>query len=47
MSAAQKKQYAVKQDEEDRKNMDKKWDRLNQKLKQTDPQFQEPDCNYQ
>jgi hypothetical protein len=25
--------YAVKQDEEDRKNMDKKWEKLNQKIK--------------
>jgi len=25
--------YAVKQDEEDRKTMDKKWEKLNQKIK--------------
>ena len=29
MSAAQKKLYLAKQDEEDRKNLDRKWDRLN------------------
>lgn len=34
MNANQKKQYAVKQDEDDRKNFDKKWERLNSKLKQ-------------
>jgi hypothetical protein len=46
MNATQKKQYAVKQDDEDRKNLDKKWDRLNQKLKQQDGGFQEPDYPY-
>lgn len=44
LNASQKKIYAVKQDEEDRKNLDKKWDKLNMKLKSTDPHFQEPDC---
>jgi hypothetical protein len=44
MGATQKKQYAVKQDEDDRKNLDKRWDKLNGKLKQTDPAFAEPDC---
>ena len=44
MGAAQKKQFAVKQDEEDRKVLDKKWERLNAKLKQTDGGYQEPDC---
>ena len=44
LNASQKKIYAVKQDEEDRKNLDKKWDRLNTKLKSSDPHFQEPDC---
>jgi len=29
MNPQQKKVYAVKQDEEDRKNLDKKWDKLN------------------
>lgn len=33
MNQQTKKLYAVKQDEEDRKNYDKKWDRLNTKLK--------------
>lgn len=44
MNAQQKKQFAVKQDEDDRKNLDKKWEKLNSKLKQSDSQFQEPDC---
>jgi len=44
LNASQKKIYAVKQDEEDRKNLDKRWDKLNQKLKGSDPHFQEPDC---
>lgn len=44
MNAQQKKVYAVKQDEDDRKNLDKKWDKLNSKLKSSDPGFQEPDC---
>ncbi len=36
MNASQKKQFAVKQDEDDRKNFDKKWERLHNKLKQQD-----------
>ena len=44
MNATQKKQFAVKQDEDDRKNLDKKWDKLNTKLKNTDSTFTEPDC---
>ena len=43
MNAAQKKQYAVKQDEDDRKNYDRKWERLNQKLKQGDAGYTEPE----
>lgn len=38
-----KKQYAVKQDEDDRKNFDKRWEKLNSKLKSTDPQYSEPE----
>jgi hypothetical protein len=45
MNATQKKAYAVRQDEDDRKNFDKKWERLNNKLKQGDNQYKEPDCN--
>lgn len=45
MNAAQKKQYAVKQDDDDRKNFDKKWERLNTKLKSSDGSYREPDCN--
>ena len=36
MNPIQKKQFSVKQDEDDRKTFDKKWDRLNGKLKQQD-----------
>jgi len=39
MNATQKKQYAIKQDEDDRKNLDKKWERLNLKLRQQDNGF--------
>ena len=35
MNPNDKKQYAVKQDDEDRKALDKKWDKLNLKLKST------------
>jgi len=34
--------YAVKQDEEDRKNLDKKWEKLHQKIKLKNPDFEEP-----
>jgi len=44
MSQQQKKQFAVKQDEDDRKNLDKKWEKLNIKLKQSEPGYTEPDC---
>jgi hypothetical protein len=43
MNANQKKQFAVKQDDDDRKNFDKKWERLNNKLKQSDGQYAEPE----
>ena len=33
MNASQKKMYQVKQNEEDRAALDKKWDKLNTKLK--------------
>lgn len=39
LNPAQKKVYAVKQDEDDRKNLDKKWEKLNSKLKNSDPAF--------
>ena len=44
MNANQKKQFAVKQDDDDRKNFDKKWERLNNKLKQGDGGYTEPEC---
>lgn len=36
MGPQQKKQFAVKQDEDDRKNLDKRWERLNSKIKAQD-----------
>lgn len=42
MNTQQRKQYAVKQDEEDRKVMDKKWEKLNNKIKVAHPDFVEP-----
>ena len=42
MPAKERKQYAVRQDEEDRKTYDSKWERLNARLRQNDPQFEEP-----
>lgn len=44
MNSQQKKLYSFKQDEEDRKTYDKKWEKINQKLKTSDGGFQEPDC---
>jgi len=44
MNPASKKQFAVRQDEEERKNFDKKWEKLNQKLKAHEPGYQEPEC---
>ena len=38
--------YAVKQDEEDRKNLDKKWEKLNAKIKVKSPDFAEPDVPF-
>lgn len=46
MNAVQKKVHAVKQLEEDRIQLDKKWDKLNNKLKQKDPQFVEPNIPF-
>lgn len=42
MTAKERKRYAVKQDEEERKNYDQKWGRLNLKLKQQSSDFTEP-----
>ena len=42
MNSLQKKQYAVKQDEEDRRALDKKWDALNDRLKKANPSYIEP-----
>jgi len=43
MNQGQKKQFAVKQDEEDRKNLDRRWEKLNTKLKGQETNYQEPD----
>jgi len=37
-----KKLHAIKQDEEERKNMDKKWDKINSKLKTQIGDYEEP-----
>jgi len=42
MNNQQRKIYAVKQDDEDRKNLDKKWEKLNEKIKKNNPDFKEP-----
>ena len=42
MNAQQKKVYQVKQDDQDREMLDKKWETLHRKLKQSDPSFEEP-----
>ena len=42
MNPTQKKLYAVKQDEEDRKTLDKEWEKLHQKIKQKHGDFEEP-----
>ena len=42
MRPEQKKNFAVVQDQEDRKNLDKRWSKLNEKIKMKDPDYQEP-----
>lgn len=42
MNTQQKKQYAVKQDEDERKNLDRKWEKLNAKIKEKHGDFDEP-----
>ena len=44
MNTQQKKVYSVKQDDDDRKNFDKKWEKINNKLKQQNNHYQEPEC---
>ena len=43
---SEKKQYMIKQDEEDRKSMDKKWGALMVKVKSNHPNFVEPTVPY-
>jgi serine/threonine-protein phosphatase 2A regulatory subunit B' len=47
MTAKERKAYAVKQDEDERKNYDAKWAKLNQKLKQQHDTFEEPKFPFQ
>jgi serine/threonine-protein phosphatase 2A regulatory subunit B' len=42
LNAQQKKAYAVRQDEEERKALDGKWDKLNAKIKKKDANYTEP-----
>jgi len=42
MSPAQKKIYAVKQDEDDRKSLDKKWEKVNNKVLGANKDYEEP-----
>ena len=42
MNPTQKKLYAVKQDDEDRKSLDKKWEKLHAKIKSKQADFEEP-----
>ena len=42
LKVSDRKQYSVKQDEEERKNLDKKWDNLNNQLRIKDPAFVPP-----
>ena len=46
MNPTEKKIYAVKQDNEDRKQLDKKWDKLNASLKQNMPSYVEPNMPF-
>lgn len=42
MNPKQKQQYSIKQDEDERKKMDQKWDKLNLKIKSSNPDYEEP-----
>ena len=42
MAPGKKKEYAVRQDEEDRKQLDKRWNKLNASLKQKNQNYIEP-----
>ena len=46
MNPQQKKIFAVKQDEDDRKAMDKKWDKINTKIKSKQADFVEPNMPF-
>lgn len=42
MTKAQKKMYAVVQDKDDRKELDDKWEKLNNKLEKENAEYKEP-----
>ena len=46
MNSQQKKIYAVKQDEEDRKALDRKWEKVNAKVLSKNPDFKEPEIPF-
>lgn len=46
MNPQQKIIYAVKQDEDDRKNMDKKWEKINSKIKSKQADYEEPNMPF-
>jgi len=43
LTPANKKLYQVRQDEEDRKSLDQRWEKLNSKLKSSQTGYNEPD----
>ena len=47
MTPKQRQQYSVKMDEDERVKMDKKWEKLNQKIKQSNPEYSEPVLPFQ
>ena len=47
MNPRDRKQYTVKQDVEERKAIDSKWEKLNSKLKSQNPNFVEPKTPFQ
>ena len=47
LTQQQKKIYSVKQDPDDRSNLDKKWEKLNGKIKSKNPDFVEPPLPFQ
>jgi len=46
MNPKQRQQYSVKMDEDERKKMDTKWEKLNNKIKSQNPDYVEPDLPF-